>query len=87
MEGLGEIKKELEKCTSKQEYDAKKANYIRKCEEVLRGLQTQTSSSSMFGICIIWAHEAMDKHVASKLEVCRKGLEKLKGDLERESYK
>jgi hypothetical protein len=88
METLGEIKKELEKCTSKDEYETKKTNYIRKCEETLRGLQTQTSaSSSMFGICIVWSHEAMDKHVASKLEVCRQGLEKLKGDLERESYK
>ncbi|WNE40232.1 MAG: hypothetical protein GBAus27B_000299 [Mycoplasmataceae bacterium] len=88
MESLGEIKRELEKCTDKDEYEAKKVNYIRKCQETLTGLQTKTSSSSsIFGICIIWTDEAMDKHVISKLEVCRKGLEKLKNDLENESYK
>jgi len=53
MESLGEIKEELKKCNSKSEYDAKKANYIRKCEESLRGLQEKSASSSMFGVCII----------------------------------
>ncbi|CAI2188449.1 1676_t:CDS:2 [Funneliformis geosporum] len=62
MESLREIKEQLKACTSNQEYEAKKSNYIRKCEEVLQGLQVQTSSSSsMFGICIIWADQATNK--------------------------
>ena len=88
IESLIEIKKDLQKCTSSQEYEAKKANYIRKCEESINGLQTQTSSSSsMFGICIIWADQATNKGVISKLNVCREGLTKLKSDLQRETYK
>src|SRR6185369_17799990 len=87
MESLREIKEELKKCTSKSEYDAKKNNYIRKCEESLRGLQEKTTSSSMFGVCIIWSDEGMDKHVISKLSSFQKDLTKLKGDLEREDYK
>jgi hypothetical protein len=53
MESLREIKEELKKCTNKSEYDAKKTNYIRKCEESLKGLQEKTGSTSMFGICCI----------------------------------
>jgi len=53
MESLRDIKEELKKCTSKSEYDAKKSNYIRKCEESLRGLQEKTASNSMFGVCCI----------------------------------
>lgn len=88
MESLREIKEQLKACTSNQEYEAKKANYIRKCEEVLQGLQVQTSSSSsMFGICIIWADQATNKGVISKLNVCREGLIKLKENLQRETYK
>ncbi|CAJ0851750.1 817_t:CDS:10 [Entrophospora sp. SA101] len=49
LESLREIKEELKKCTNKSEYDAKKGNYIRKCEESLRGLQEKSASSSMFG--------------------------------------
>ncbi|CAJ0831419.1 15995_t:CDS:2, partial [Entrophospora sp. SA101] len=48
LESLREIKEELKKCTNKSEYDAKKGNYIRKCEESLRGLQEKSASSSMF---------------------------------------
>ena len=78
----------MQKCTSSQEYEAKKANYIRKCEELINGLQTQTSSSSsMFGICIIWADQATNKNVISKLNVCREGLIRLKENLQRETYK
>ena len=88
MESLREIKDELKKCTNKSEYNAKKANYIRKCEELISGLQAKTSSSSsMFGICIIWSDEAMDKHVISKLEIIRSSLVNLKSQLERENYK
>lgn len=87
MESLRDIKEELKKCTSKSEYDAKKNNYIRKCEESLRGLQEKSASSSMFGICIIWSDEGMDKHVISKLNNFSNDLTKLKGELERESYK
>ncbi|CAJ0648569.1 6288_t:CDS:2, partial [Entrophospora sp. SA101] len=47
-QSLREIKEELKKCTNKSEYDAKKGNYIRKCEESLRGLQEKSASSSMF---------------------------------------
>ena len=50
---LRDIKEELKKCTSKSEYDAKKNNYIRQCDEALSGLNTNTSSSSMFGVCCI----------------------------------
>lgn len=84
---LKDIQEDLKKCTSKSEYDAKKANYIRKCEEGLRGLQEKTASSSMFGVCCIWSDEAMDKHVISKLNSFQTSLTKLKGDLEREDYK
>ncbi|CAG8754123.1 11460_t:CDS:2 [Gigaspora margarita] len=87
MESLREIKEELKKCTNKSEYDAKKKNYIRKCEESLRGLKEKTTSSSMFGICIIWSDEGMNKHVISKLNSFCGDLEKLKSDLEREDYK
>ncbi|CAI2185198.1 15215_t:CDS:2 [Funneliformis geosporum] len=75
MESLREIKEELKKCTNKSEYDAKKNNYIRKCEESLRGLQEKTAS------------KGMDKHVDSKLKSFANELTKLKGELERESYK
>ena len=69
MENLREIKKDLQKCTSSQEYEAKKSNYIRKCEGILDGLKTKTNSnSSIFNVCIIWQDEAMDKHVISKLK-------------------
>lgn len=87
MESLREIKEELKKCTNKSEYDAKKSNYIRKCEESLSGLQKKSASSSMFGVCCIWSDEGMDKHVISKLENFSNDLVKLKGELERESYK
>jgi len=88
MESLREIKEQLKACTSNQEYEAKKSNYIRKCEEVLQGLQVQTSSSSsMFGICIIWADQATNKGVISKLNICQESLIKLKSDLQRENYK
>ena len=87
MESLREIKEELKKCTSKSEYDAKKNNYIRKCEESINGLKTKTTSSSMFGVCCIWSDEGMDKHVISKLNSFEKDLKKLKEDLEREDYK
>ncbi|CAI2186048.1 16282_t:CDS:2, partial [Funneliformis geosporum] len=46
--GLRDIKEELKKCTSKSEYDAKKNNYIRQCEEALTGLSNNTSSSYIF---------------------------------------
>lgn len=84
---LKDIQEDLKKCTSKSEYDAKKANYIRKCEEGLRGLQEKTASSSMFGVCCIWSDEGMDKHVILKLNSFQTDLTKLKGDLEREDYK
>ncbi|RHZ35673.1 hypothetical protein [endosymbiont GvMRE of Glomus versiforme] len=86
MESLREIKAELEKCTNNQEYEAKKTNYIRKCEKSINNLQT-TSTTSMFGICIVWSLEAMDKHILSKIEVCKKDLAKLKDNLERETYR
>lgn len=41
----------------------------------------------MFGICIIWSDEGMNKHVISKLNSFYGDLEKLKNDLEREDYK
>jgi len=88
MENLREIKKDLQKCTSSQEYEAKKSNYIRKCEGILDGLKTKTNSnSSIFNVCIIWQDEAMDKHVISKLSVCQESLNSLKEDLQRETYK
>ncbi|CAG8703206.1 8957_t:CDS:2, partial [Ambispora gerdemannii] len=61
------IKEELKKCTSKSEYDAKRQNYIRQCEEAESGLKTKTGpTSSMFNICIIWSDEATNKTVESK---------------------
>ena len=85
---LKEIKEELQKCTSKNEYDIKKSNYIRKCDEILSGLQMKTgSASSMFWICIIWNHKDTNKTVESKVKVAREELQKLKTNLEKEDYK
>ncbi|CAG8805253.1 46272_t:CDS:2 [Gigaspora margarita] len=48
---LRDIKEELKKCTSKNEYEAKKNNFLRQCDEALNGLHAKTSSSSsMFGV-------------------------------------
>lgn len=70
---LRDIKEELKKCTSKSEYNAKKNNYIRQCEESLSGLNTNTSSSYVFGVCCIWSDADPKKTVESKLKVVKQG--------------
>ena len=87
IEGLREIKEELKKCTSKSEYDAKKNNYIRQCEEALNGLNNNTSSSYMFGVCCIWSDAAPKKTVESKMKVIQQGLQNTKSALQKEDYK
>jgi hypothetical protein len=78
---------ELNKTTSQQEYDSKKQDYLRKANEIESGLQMRTGySSSMFGICIIWADEGMKVHVESKLQECKRELEQLKSQLGMEKY-
>lgn len=81
------IKAELNKCTSQSEYESKKADYIRKANEISSGLQARTGySSSMFGICIIWSDYAMSPFVENKMQDCRKQLENLRSQIGGEKY-
>ena len=88
IDSLGEIKKELQNCSSKEEYDAKKENFIRKAEEAETGLQIKTrKSSSMFGICIVWEHVDTSNYVESKAKLCREEIKKIKLELKSSSYR
>ena len=82
------ITQELTKSTNKGEFDSKKSTLLMKLNELTSGLQVRTGySSSMFGICIIWADDNMSKHIESKLQECRKALERLRSQLQKEDYK
>lgn len=88
IDSLGNIKKELLDTTSKQEFEAKKENFLRKVQEAESGLKIRTgSASSMFGICIIWADEASNKHVERIVNEVKKELDKAKASLGKETYK
>ncbi|CAH1767622.1 12765_t:CDS:2, partial [Entrophospora sp. SA101] len=81
------IKAELNKCTSQGEYESKKADYIRKANEISSGLRARTGhSSSMFGVCIIWADQAMSPYIENKMQDGRRMLENLKSQLGMEKY-
>ena len=48
------IMNELTSSTTKEEFESKKQNYLRKLSELDSGMRVRTGySSSMFGICII----------------------------------
>ena len=88
IERLKEIRDILTKCLSEKDFNTKKQNFIRKCNESTSGLRPRTGySSSMFGICIIWADEAMSPHVERQIEGIKREVEKTKTALERETYK
>ncbi|MCE8163125.1 MAG: hypothetical protein I3274_02805 [Candidatus Moeniiplasma glomeromycotorum] len=85
--GLKDIKSELQKCTSKSEYDQKKNNYIRQCDEALTGLNTNTRSAYAFGVCCIWSDVDPKKTVESKIKVVCQDLQNIKSTLQKEDYK
>ncbi|RHZ36570.1 hypothetical protein [endosymbiont GvMRE of Glomus versiforme] len=81
------IIEELNKCTSQQEYETKKRDYTRKVDEISNNLHPRTgASSAMFGICIIWADDAMSPYVEEKMQECRRELDELKSQLTGEKY-
>lgn len=83
---LGDIKKELLESTSKEEFDAKKRNLIRKCEEALNGLDMKIGTHTiMFGICIIWDDYTND--LEKEKRSVKKEVEKARTSLEKETYK
>lgn len=82
------IMTELTSSTTSGEFESKKQNFLRKLSELSSGLQVRTGySSSMFGICIIWADDAMSQHIESKLAEIRRELDQLKSKLGAEEYK
>ena len=86
LEELKVVEKELQKCTSEQEFNATKSRLARQAEEIERGLQVRTgAASSMFGICIIWAD--YDTFLESKLRPLRSELNRLKGNINNQQYK
>ncbi|RHZ37050.1 hypothetical protein [endosymbiont GvMRE of Glomus versiforme] len=88
IESLGNIKDVLKQCTSEVEFNSKKNDFVRRCEEAINGLRPHIGAhSSMFGICIIWGEEAMDKHVEKVIKQNKKEIEKVKSLLEKETYK
>jgi len=88
IDDLAKITEVLKNCHSNQEYEAKKANFIQKCDESINGLRPRCGpSSSMFGICIIWADQAMSPEVEKEIEKCKREVEKIKNAVAKASYK
>ncbi|RHZ36041.1 hypothetical protein [endosymbiont GvMRE of Glomus versiforme] len=78
----------LTNTTSEQEFNTQKSILLQKINEIESGLQVRTgASSAMFGICIIWADDAMSTYVESKMQECRRGIDILKSQLTGETYK
>jgi len=86
IEDLKNAKKELENCTSAQEFDSTKSRLVRQAGELEKGLQSKTSNtSSIFGVCIIW-HDYTN-FLDSKLRPLRKEIERLKQEINKSQYK
>ena len=86
IEDLKNSEKELRQCTSEQEFNSTKSRLIRKIEELERDLQAKTgSSSSMFGICIIW-YDFPD-FIESRLTILRNELTRFKENISNQKYK
>lgn len=86
IDDLKNTKKELESCTSEQEFESTKSRFIRQAEELELGLVSKTgASSSMFGICIIWAE--YNSFLDSKLKPLRNEIRRLKEELGKNQYK
>lgn len=82
-----QITDELTNTANKGEFDFKKSTLLQKINEISSGLQARTGySSSMFGVCIIWADQAMSPYVENKMQDCRRSLENLKSQLGTETY-
>ena len=83
---LKNTEKELSGCASKQEFTATKSRLIRQAEEIIEGLQVKTgNSSSMFGICCIWADYS--DFIDSKLRPLRSEVKQLQEKISKSEYK
>lgn len=91
-QGLGKLEElktaetELQQSTSEQEFNSIKSRLIRQTEELEKDLQMKTgSTSSMFGICIIWSD--FPSFIESRLKILRNETSAFRGKLNSQQYK
>ncbi|CAG8776964.1 6486_t:CDS:2, partial [Gigaspora margarita] len=82
---LKNAKSKIIKFESQEEFEKNKQNLTRQCQEAINGLQTRTgSSTSIGGICIIWAD--FSDHLDGLISAFRRDLESLSGEIDRIPY-
>jgi len=94
LDDLKTAKKELESCTSSQEFESVKQRLIRQAEELERGLQAKidytaddnrSKSNSVFGICVIW--DNYQDFTENRIRSLKKEVTSFKDRISQEKYK
>ena len=82
---LKNSKNKIVKFESQEEFEKNKRELTRQCQEAINGLQVRTgSSTSIGGICIIWAD--FSDHLDGLISAFRRDLESLSGEINRIPY-
>jgi len=83
--GLKEVKKKLTQFENQEEFETKKQDLSRQCQEAINGLQVSTgAATSVGGVCCIWG--SYTEHLDGLISTFRRELESLSGDIGRTPY-
>lgn len=82
---LQDVKKKLTQFENQEEFETKKQNLSRQCQEAIARLRVNTGAATSFGgVCIIWGDYA--SHLDGIMSAFRRELESLSGDISRTPY-